>query len=151
MQQDPQNDRYYHNQLYPEAQKENHSMNNDVEQLSNNGRVDQQRDHQNNHIQRQRNRYHQLHPHYGPYLQIQENAQQHLTQQNQQRIHEHATGEWPATSSESAKPAAEDSKFRVQLAHSRQVEWKQFSKGKGFRREGSMRFGLRKWINAEPI
>ncbi|PIC17952.1 hypothetical protein B9Z55_024009 [Caenorhabditis nigoni] len=89
MQQDPQNDRYYHNQLYPEAQKENHSMNNDVEQLSNNDRVDQQRDHQNNHIQRQRNSYHQLHPHYGPYLEIQENAQQHLTQQNQQRIHEH--------------------------------------------------------------
>ncbi|PIC48452.1 hypothetical protein B9Z55_007414 [Caenorhabditis nigoni] len=65
MQHDPQNNLYYHNQFYPEA-----------------GR-DQQRDHLNNYGQHQRNRYHQLHPHF----QHLENGQQHHLG-NQQQIHQ---------------------------------------------------------------
>ncbi|CAO4367015.1 unnamed protein product [Caenorhabditis nigoni] len=65
MQHDPQNNLYYHNQFYPEA-----------------GR-DQQRDRQNHYGQQQRNRYHQLHPHF----QHLENGQQHHLG-NQQQIHQ---------------------------------------------------------------
>ncbi|UMM20160.1 hypothetical protein L5515_015512 [Caenorhabditis briggsae] len=73
VQQNPQNVRNHHNQFYPEGQEQN--------RMNDNGRLD---------LQHQRDRRLKLHPHYRPYVQIQENGQQqHLNQQCQQRIHEH--------------------------------------------------------------